>query len=549
MSESNAGWLRTSRVFLPLLTMRIINWTRILLLATLIFLPACGSARNDTARPEVGQEAGGWWNDAIFYEIFVRSFYDTDGNGIGDFNGITEKLGYLQELGVNAIWLMPIHPSPSYHGYDVIDYYEVNPEYGTLDDFRHLVDEAHKREMRIIIDLVLNHTSSQHAWFIDSNSGSQSEYRDYYVWADTSGGNGWYAGQSGFYFGFFCDCMPDLNYKNPQVTQDMLKVTNYWLNEVGIDGFRVDAAKHLIEEGNVRENTPATHAWFKEFYTAYKNQNPQSYTVGEVFGAGSSVVKSYTGNQLDQIFNFEMSSGFVNSVNGGANSGITSAIKFALNDMPDFNFATFLTNHDQNRAMSLFNGNVGKAKAAATLLLTSPGTPFIYYGEEIGMQGKKPDEDIRLPMQWNGSKGAGFTDGTPWRAPAVDYQQVNIALQTDDPLSLLNHYRALTRLRGEYASLRAGNISLLKTGNSGVYAAIRSDSNEWILIVVNLTGQAIADYQLDLDENILPNGRINPSILLGNGEAMSIKVKSGGFIGYKPFGQLLPYGSYVLLLK
>ncbi|MBL8051714.1 MAG: hypothetical protein JNM46_10875, partial [Anaerolineales bacterium] len=171
--------------------------------------------------------------------------------------------------------------------------------------------------------------------------------------------------------------------------------------EIGIDGFRIDAVKHLIEADGKVENTPATHEWLKEFYTAYKTQNPQAYTIGEVFGAGSSVVKLYTGDELDHIFNFEMSSGFVNSTNGGASSGIVSAIKFAQQDMPDFNFATFLTNHDQNRVMSVFNGNVAKAKMASFLMLTSPGTPYIYYGEEIGMQGVKPDEDIRLPMQWN----------------------------------------------------------------------------------------------------------------------------------------------------
>lgn len=528
--------------------MRLISWTHILILTILLFLPACGLVRDEAARPDVEEEASDWWNNAIFYEIFVRSFYDTNGDGIGDFNGVTQKLDYLQELGVNAIWLMPIHPSPSYHGYDVIDYYDVNPEYGTMEDFKHLVAEAHARDMRIIIDLVLNHTSNEHPWFKEANSDPNSTYRDYYVWSDTSGGNGWHAGQSGFYFGYFCDCMPDLNYNNPQVTADMLKVTDYWLNDIGVDGFRVDAAKHLIEEGDVRENTPATHEWLKGFYTAYKEQNPNAYTVGEVFGAGSSVVKSYTGNQLDQIFNFEMSSGFVNSANGGANSGITSAIKFALQDMPDFNFATFLTNHDQNRSMSVFNGDVGKAKVAATLMLTSPGTPFIYYGEEIGMQGKKPDEDIRLPMQWSADVNAGFTSGTVWRAPASDYQQVNVAAQTGDPNSLLNHYRALTKLRKEYNTLRVGGITLLETGNSGVYAAIRSSGENHILVLINLTGTTVSDYQLSLKEILLPNGSLNPVLLFGTGEATRVKIRGGGFSGYKPLDELLPYGSYILLI-
>ena len=500
-----------------------------------------------TAAPAIEAPQIPWWRAAIFYEIFVRSFYDTDGNGIGDFNGITENLDYLQALGISALWLMPIHPSPSYHGYDVINYYAVNSEYGNMDDFQHLLDEAHKRNIRIIIDLVLNHTSSQHPWFVEANSRLDSEYRDYYVWS-ASGGNGWYAGQNDYYFAFFCDCMPDLNYRNPDVTGNMLRITDYWLNEIGVDGFRVDAAKHLIEEGDNRENTPSTHEWYKQFYVAYKEQDPEAYAVGEVFGAGASVVKSYTGDQLDHVFNFEMSTGFVNSVNGGSNSGVTSAIKFALQDMPDFNFATFLTNHDQNRVMSVFNGNVAKAKAAATLLLTSPGTPFIYYGEEIGMQGRKPDEDIRLPMQWSDEANAGFTTGTPWRNLDPNYAQVNVALQNEDADSLLNHYRSLTQLRTDHGALRLGNINLIETGNTGVYAILRSTDDEKILVLVNLKDSPISDYQLSLEENLLTDGVITPQTLFGTIGATPITITGGRFSEYRPVHELAPYQSYIFLL-
>jgi len=490
-----------------------------------------------------------WWRDAIFYEIFVRSFYDTDGNGIGDFNGITQKLDYLQELGINAIWLMPIHPSPSYHGYDVINYYAVNSEYGTMDDFKNLLTEAHKRGIRIVIDLVLNHTSSQHPFFVDANGSLDSKYRNWYVWSDTAISSDWHQGNSGYYFGHFCDCMPDLNYRNPEVTAQMENMVRFWLKDVGVDGFRIDAAKHLIEEGDKIEDTQSTHDWFKGFYTFYKSIDSNAYTVGEVYGAGASVVKSYTGDQLDQIFNFEMSSGFVNSVNGGSNTGVNSAIKFALHDKPDFNFATFLTNHDQNRTMSVFNGNAGKAKAAATLLLTSPGTPFIYYGEEIGMQGKKPDEDIRLPMQWSADANAGFTAGTPWRTPASDYQQVNVAKQDEDSDSLLNHYRILAKLRQEYPAFSEGDISLVETGNSGVFAALRSSESEKILVVVNLKDTPISDYQLSLDKSLLPNGVITPQTLFGTADAMPITISYGKFSGYKPITELSPYQSYILQLE
>jgi glycosidase len=488
-----------------------------------------------------------WWREAVFYEIFVRSFYDTDGNGIGDFNGITEKLDYLQELGVNAIWLMPIHPSPSYHGYDVINYYAVNSEYGTMEDFKHLLEEAHNRDMRLIIDLVINHTSSEHPWFQDANRNPESSYRDYYVWSD-DGGNGWHQGQNDYYYAYFCDCMPDLNYNNPNVTADIFNISDYWLSEIGVDGFRVDAAKHLIEDGDIRENTPATHEWYKDFYAVYKLQKADAYAVGEIFGAGASLVRSYTGDQLDQVFNFEMSNGFVNGVNGGANSGVTSAIKFALQDMPDFNFATFLTNHDQNRSMSVFGGDTGKAKAAATLLLTSPGTPFIYYGEEIGMQGQKPDEDIRLPMQWDAEIHAGFTAGIPWRAPAGDYPQVNVALQNEEADSLLNHYRTLIQLRRENAALSIGGMTLLETDNPSVYAVLRQAADQTILVLVNLKGTPISDYQLSLSESLLTDGTITPPSLFGTLEATPLTISGGTFSGYKPLNELLPYQSYIFEL-
>ena len=490
-----------------------------------------------------------WWNEAVFYEIFVRSFNDSDGDGIGDFNGITQKLDYIQSLGVNAIWLMPIHPSPSYHGYDVTNYYNVNSDYGTMDDFKNLLKEAHKRGIRIIIDLVLNHTSSQHPWFKSANSDPNSPYRDYYVWSDTGKSGTWYAGNQGYYFGLFCDCMPDLNYNDPAVTAAMEKVTGFWLKNVGVDGFRVDAAKHLIEDGNKVENTPATHAWLKGFYTEYKTQNPQAYTVGEVFGAGSSIVKSYTGNQLDQVFNFEMSGGFVNSANGGANSGITSAFKFAFQDMPNFNYATFLTNHDQARAMSVFYGNINKAKLASFLMLTSPGTTFIYYGEEIGMQGQKPDEDLRLPMQWSNASNAGFTTGAPWRAPNKDYTTVNVAAQTDDPNSLLNHYRTLIQLRKEHPALQSGNAILLETGNPAVFALLRTSGNEHILVVVNLGKIPISDYKLSLAESNLPDGILTPTSLFGTAQAKPLEIISGKFSGYLPLTELPPYQTYLFELK
>lgn len=488
-----------------------------------------------------------WWRNAIFYEIFVRSFNDSNGDGIGDFNGITQKLDYIQSLGVNAIWLMPIHPSPSYHGYDVTDYYAVHPDYGSMDDFKNLLAEAHKRDIKIIIDLILNHTSSQHPFFIDANSGPDSVHRDWYIWSNETG-NYWHAGNGGNYYGFFCECMPDLNYRNPDVTKEMFEVTRFWLEDIGVDGFRLDAAKHLIEEDGKFENTPATHKWFDEFYKFYKSKKPDAYAVSEVYGAGAFIATTYE-QQFDHIFNFELASGIMNSVNGESNTGVYSAWKFTLNDITDGNYATFLTNHDQNRVMSVFNGNENKARLAAVILLTSPGTPFIYYGEEIGMQGKKPDEDIRLPMQWNADANAGFTTSTPWRAPNADYESVNVAVQDDDPNSLLNLYRSLIQLRREHAALRVGSISVLETGNAGVYAAIRYDGNEIVLTLVNLTGKPISNYALTLEEETLPNRDLTLTPLLGTADASSITIRGGAFADYKPLAELPPNQAYIFQLK
>ncbi|HSG42169.1 MAG TPA: alpha-amylase family glycosyl hydrolase [Anaerolineales bacterium] len=501
-----------------------------------------------TTEPGTGSSPEAWWRDAIFYEIFVRSFYDTDGDGIGDFNGITQKIDYIDSLGVNAIWLMPINPSPSYHGYDVTNYYAVNLDYGTKDDLKNLLNEAHKRDIRIIIDLVINHTASGHPFFQEANNKPNSEYRDWYVWSDSDLGIQWHEGNGGYYFGYFWGGMPDLNYRNPDVTEQMYEVTRYWLEYIGVDGFRVDAAKHLIEEGDVTENTQSTHAWFKSYYTFHKSINPDAYTVGEVFGAGAFIATTYE-EQFDHVFNFEIASGIVNSVNGKSNTGITSAWKFTLKDIDDGDYATFLTNHDQNRVMSVFNGDIDKAKLAAFMLLTSPGTPFIYYGEEIGMQGQKPDEDIRLPMQWNDDFNAGFTTGTPWRSPHESFADTNVALQDNDENSLLNHYREMIELRKEYSVLRTGKTILLETGNTGVYAILQSDGEQNMLVLVNLKDETISDYELTMQESFLADGVVTPATIFGSGESAQLTVSDGKFSDYKPLSELPPYSAYLFLIK
>jgi alpha-amylase len=518
----------------------------------LIFLAAilagCASPGLNTPTP-TAVEPQSWWKNAIFYEVFVRSFYDSDGDGIGDFNGITQKLDYIQGLGVNAIWLMPVHPSPSYHGYDVINYFNVNPDYGTKDDFKRLLDEVHRRGMYLILDLVINHTSDKNPWFVDANGNVNSAYRDWYIWSATDPGyngplgNPWHPGNQGYYYGIFSPSMPDLNYKNPEVSAEMLKIVKFWL-DFGVDGYRIDAVKYLIEEGQKQENTASTHAWLEKFYTAYKTYNPNAFTVGEVTSAGGFIAKTYQ-QKLDEIFNFDLASGMVNSTQGESNSSINSAFKFTLTDMPDGEYATFLTNHDQNRVMSVMNGNVDKAKVAAALLLTAPGTTFVYYGEEIGMQGVKPDEDIRRPMQWNAEANAGFTTGTPWRAPDSNYTQVNVAVETDDPNSLLSFYKTFINLRNQHPALKTGSTSLITTDNAAVYSILRAEGSEAILVIVNLSKSPVSDYRLNLTDSSLNDGTYKLNSLYGGESSSVLQVSQHSMSNFTPVLELSPYGIYL----
>ena len=511
-----------------------------------------------------GTDGYPWWNDTVFYEIFVRSFYDSDGDGIGDFNGIIANLDYLNDgdpntttdLGVTGLWLMPIHPSPSYHGYDVTDYYDVNPQYGTMEDFRRLVDEAHLRGIRVTIDWVLNHTSNQHPWFESAVSDTNSPYRDWYIWSDTHPGYlgpwneaVWHYSATGYYYGIFVPTMPDLNLNNPAVTQEAEKVASFWLQEIGVDGFRLDAAKHLVEAGQQQENTPATHEWYKEFRPFYKTIKPQAMMVGEVQGSSNTVSTYLTGNELDLAFNFELAGNMLSSVQAQSGEDFSDVLAQQTSMFQPGRFAVFLTNHDQNRVMSTLNNDVETAKNAAFLLLTSPGVPFLYYGEEIGMIGKKPDEDIRRPIQWSDDENAGFTTGIPWRAPASDFITKNIASQISDPGSLLSLYRALLHLRNNHAALRVGDFYELDSGHRAVFASLRVSREQTILILINLSPEPVSDYALRLEQGPL-SGEYVPVPLLYNGEFTAPTItEKGGFENYQPLPEIPPYGRFILQLQ
>jgi alpha-amylase len=523
-------------------------------LLILALLPSCIAGPTAVATPPAESTLGQWWDSAVFYEIFVRSFYDSDGNGIGDFNGVTQKLDYLDELGISAIWLMPIFPSPSYHGYDVTDYYAVNPQYGTMDDFKNLVTEAHERDIRIILDLVINHTSDKHPWFKEAKD-PDSAYRDWYIWSETDpqykgpwGERVWHPSTSGYYYGIFEAFMPDLNYTNPAVTAEVKKIANFWLTDMRVDGFRLDAAKHLIEDGAKQDNTQATHLWYQnEFYPAYKKINPEAITVGELFGDGFNTLASYIKNdQFDLAFNFQLAASIIESADSGRAGYLAATFVTSEKSIPDHQYASFLTNHDQERIMSQLGGDEDKAKLTAFLLLTSPGVPFLYYGEEIGMMGKKPDENIRLPMQWTSGPNAGFSTARPWRSPAGDFAVVNVDAQTAKPDSLLEHYRALIQLRNRYSALQTGELIMLKSNKPSVYTAVRADKDGIFLILTNLSNQAIDDYNIPLDKAGLAGSAYRVSAVFGAEQVDAPEVTQDQLQKYKPFAALPPYAMIVL---
>lgn len=443
-----------------------------------------------------------WWNNTVFYEIFVRSFYDSNGDGIGDFNGLTQKLDYLNDgdpsttddLGITGIWLMPIHDSPSYHGYDVIDYKGINPDYGTMEDFRAFLDAAHERGIRVIIDYVMNHSSSDHPWFLNSASGPEAERRSWYRWNDNNPGyNGpwgqevWHLRQSGWYYGLFWGGMPDLNYEEPAVQDTMFDIASYWLEDLGIDGFRLDAVKYIFEDGTQLEDTRETFQFFRDFRSHYKASNPEAVTVGEAWTNTEQVLKYVEEDGLDFCFEFDLASSMLGAINAGNTINLSQQLQKVYNLYPHLQYGTFLTNHDINRVMNILGNDVEKMKAAAALYLTTPGVPFIYYGEEIGMNGQKPDPDIRLPMQWSSTSYGGFTSGRPWRDPNGDFTVKNVANQENDPNSLLNWYKQLIHLRNQEIGLQEGDILVLESSSPHVLSFLRTYRAQQYLVLINLS--------------------------------------------------------------
>ncbi|NLE83775.1 MAG: alpha-amylase [Chloroflexi bacterium] len=461
------------------------------------------------------EDPTGWWNEVVFYEIFVRSFKDSDGDGIGDFQGIISQLDYLNDgdpetsddLGIGGIWLMPIMPSPSYHGYDVTNYQTVNPDYGTLADFKRLLEECHARGVRVVIDLVVNHTSSEHPWFLSAQD-SASGFRNWYVWEEQNprrpgpwGQNAWYEAGGYYYYAPFWSGMPDLNYYEPMVTRAMYNATEFWLN-LGVDGFRVDAARYLFEDGISQQDTKSSIAWFqdwREFYTAI---DPEAYTVGEVW-TDTQVIAKYNEptRGMQQYFMFDLAADILGGIYSPDPSRIMKSYLETLEYFPDQQFATFLTNHDQQRVASYYRERLREQKLAAFIYLTGPGTPYIYYGEEIGMVGGKPDELIRKPMQWSSETNAGFSDFDPWQELSEGWQENNVEIQTQSPDSLLNWYKALVNTRNQLPALQKGSYLPFTSSCSRLYSVARVYEDQVVLILANLGVQTLENCTISIEES------------------------------------------------
>lgn len=472
----------------------------IFLLLIFLFVIGCTEKKQNTAQ----------WPHGVNYEIFVMAFADGNGDGKGDFKGLTSKLDYIQSLGVGGLWLMPIMPSDSYHKYHVIDYRGIDPDYGTIEDFKTFMAEAHKRNIKVIIDYVINHSGNNHPWFLESKKGSDNPYRDYYVWAkkdsirdqlkkktthfDSDNISQWHAANGDttgeHFYGYFNDLCPDLNLDNPKVKAEVIDIAKFWLNEMKVDGFRLDAARHVFPV----ERDPDNHAfwvWFKEEMIKIK---PDVYLVGEVWQEAEKVGPYLKG--LPALFNFDMGYAITNTVKMQADSnGLVKKYK-EINDYyrsitPNFIDATFIKNHDQTRILSELNGDQNKMKVAAGILFTLPGTPYIYYGEEIGMLGTKPDPQIREPFIWDEDKKSSAQ--TAWEEPvhSTDKTVVPALVQEKDPNSLLNFYKKWIAYRNSSEVLTYGELELSKYSDVRVVSLIRKKGDDRRLALHNVSASEI----------------------------------------------------------
>jgi len=496
-----------------------------------------------------------WYKDAVIYQVHVRSFLDSSGDGNGDFRGLAQKLDYLQDLGINTLWLMPFFPSPLRDdGYDISDYRTVNPLYGTLDDFKNFLEVAHKRGIRVIIEMVLNHTSDQHPWFQESRSSRSNPRRDWYVWSDTDtkykgtriifldtelSNWAWDPVSKQYYWHRFFSHQPDLNWDNPAVRDEMWDVMKFWLN-MGVDAFRLDAVPYLVEREDTNcENLPETHGVIKDLRARLDREYPGRMLLAEA-NQWPSDLRAYfsTGDEFHMAFHFPLMPRMFMGVKLEDRKPITEILKQTPEIPENCQWCLFLRNHDEltlemvtdlerdymydeyakEKAMRL---NLGIRRRLAPLLdndrrrielmngmlMSMPGTPIIYYGDEIGMGDNINLGDrngVRTPMQWDGGWNGGFSQADPEMLysplmlnPVYGFQAVNVQSQKRFDHSLLAWMKRLIKIRKSTAVFGRGSIQFLYPANHRVLAYVRKLGNETILVVNNLSSAAQA-VELDL---------------------------------------------------
>jgi len=496
-----------------------------------------------------------WYKDAVFYEIHVRGFYDSNADGIGDFRGLTKRLDYLQWLGVDCLWLLPMYASPLRDGgYDISDYYSILPEYGTLDDFKDFLAAAHARGMRVITDLVLNHTSSEHPWFQESRGSLDSPKRDWYVWSetdlkytgariiflDTERSNWAWDEQSGqFYWHRFFNHQPDLNFDNPEVAQAVLDVVRFWL-DLGIDGFRLDAVPYLYErEGTNCENLPETHAFIKRLRSFVDQHYPDRLLLAEANQWPEDVVAYFgQGDECHMCYHFPIMPRIYMALRQEDRFPIVEILRHTPAIPETAQWGLFLRNHDEltlemvtdeerdylyaeyandrrmrlnlgirRRLAPLMDNGRRRVELLNALLFSLPGSPFLYYGDEIGMGDNiyLGDRDgVRTPMQWSADRNAGFSKADFAQLyfpvimdPVYGYQAVNVEAQQRHSTSLLHWMRQMILLRKKHSVFGRGSLEFISPENRKVLAFTRSYAGETVLCIYNLA-RSSQPVQLDL---------------------------------------------------
>lgn len=492
-----------------------------------------------------------WWKNGIIYQIYPRSFQDSNGDGIGDLGGILQHLDYLRDLGVDGVWFSPINPSPDVDfGYDVADYHTIDPKFGNLQDFERLLQEAHKRGLHIIMDLVLSHSSDQHRWFQEARKSKENPYHDWYIWRDPApdggvpnnwfsifGGSAWECDENlgQYYYHAFAKGQPDLNWHNPEVRSTLLDVFRYWLDK-GVDGFRLDVFNNYYQDALFRDNPRnegvSLRKLFRKFDAydhIYDSNQPEMmsvvedirkiidsysdrYVVGETYLVDSLKARTYIGdNKLHAGFDYAFSNAPFNARAYGKAIQYWDALH-GDDAWPNY----FFNNHDTPRSTTRFAKGESDAipKLLLAMQLTVRGTPYLYYGEEIGMRdvslarsqildpvGKqywpfnKGRDGCRSPMQWSAKQNAGFTTGEPWLPVNKDYAVRNVESQTASPASMLTFYKSLIQLRREHPALNAGKLALIQVDNEDLLVYERQTDDEKMLIVLNFS-KKILSYQL-----------------------------------------------------